>query len=188
MKKRSLLGFLILPLVFIWRAWFGGSFGYCWRWVKYLVGIAIVLAMYWIKGLLNCKEILTSWQGVLDNWRIIAVCISFMVFWALSHGMWYKYWDHSSDAEDRHPLFVKFVMWLCGGPEQSRSFWGNFIGMTVRYTLTAILVAVLIPNLWFCFAGLIVSVSYIPAGLAHNTKIGEFIAGPCVFTLLFFCI
>lgn len=177
MKKRSLLGFLILPFAFIWRAWFGGSFGYCWRWVKYLVGIAIILAMYYIKDILD-------W----NNWHMYAVCISFMIFWALSHGMWFKYWDHSSEAEDRHPLFVKFVMLLCGGPEQSRSFWGNFIGMTVRYTLTAILVAILIPNLWFCFAGLIVGVSYIPAGLAHNTKIGEFIAGPCVFTLLFFCI
>ena len=170
------------------RAWFGGSFGYCWRWVKYLVLFAIVLCMYWSKGLLNYKEIFTSWEWCVDNWRILGGCISFAIHWALSHGMFFKYWDKTDDAENRHPLLVKFVMWLCGGPEQSRTFWGNFVGMTVRYTLTAILVAIIIQNWWFCLAGLIVGICYIPAGLAHNTKIGEYLAGASNFALLWWCL
>ena len=161
----------------LWRAWFGGSFGYCWRILKYVVGVGIVLLMYWSKSILD-------WYA----WRMYAVCGTFCYFWAMSHGMYFKYWDNTPDAEDRKPLLVKFVMWLCGGEENSRTFWGNCLGMAVRYTYTAILVSICIPNWWFVLTGIGVAICYIPAGLKHNTKIGEFLAGALVFPLLWYCL
>lgn len=194
MKKNTkiLYGLLFGIIGGFHRSWFGGSFGYCWRWVKYIVLFAIVLCMYWSKGLLNCQGMFDSWQWCIDNWRILGVCISFAIHWAWSHGAWYNYWDNTPFAEDRKPLLVKFVMWLCGSPEKSRTFWGNWLSMTVRYTITAILVAISIPSWWFLLAGVLVGVSYaIPAWFnkkGYYTKWGEILAGLSNFALLYFCL
>lgn len=91
------------------------------------------------------------------------------------------YWDHSDSAEGRKPIIDK-ILWFLVGVDKSRTFWGNFLGMTIRYTLTSIGLAFTLH--WsFIFAGLLVGICYIPAGLVKNTKIGEYLAGASVFAL-----
>lgn len=110
-----------------------------------------------------------------------------MLFWAIGHGTWFIYWDHSAFAEGRLPLLDKFI-WFCIGVDESRTFWGNAFGMFCRYEITAIPVAFFLPNAWFLLAGVLVSLSYAVAGMKKNTGIGEYLAGGTVFSLLFFCI
>lgn len=171
----------LIPFALIgacWRRWYGGGFGKAGlitRFWKYIALALIVLAMYFVKGLLD-------WQ----DWRMYGSIISFMIFWAVAHGTWFIYWDHSDFAEGRLPLLDKFI-WFCIGVEESRTFWGNGFGMFCRYTLTSIPVA-FCTSWWFLTAGLIVSLCYAIAGYKKDTRIGECLAGGLVFTLLFFCI
>lgn len=162
----------------MWRRWFGsgfGKFGEITRFWKYLVLTLIVLFMYFVKKVLD-------WS----NWEMYGCIISFMVFWSIGHGTWYAYWDHSDFAEGRLPWLDKFI-WFCIGVDESRTFWGNAFGMCARYTLTSIPVA-LCTSLWFLTAGLVVSSCYAVAGYKKDTRIGEYLAGGTVFSLLFFCI
>lgn len=161
-----------------WRRWFGGGFGKAGmitRFWKYLVLAGVVVGMYFVKGLLD-------WQ----DWRMYAVIASFMIFWAIGHGTWYAYWDHSDFAEGRLPLLDKFI-WFCIGVDKSRTFWGNAFGMCVRYELTAIPVA-FSTSWWFLLAGPIVSLCYVPAGFKKDTRIGEWLAGASIFGLLYLCL
>lgn len=160
------------------RRWFGGGFGKLGditRLFKYIILALIVFSMYYLKDILD-------WQ----DWCMYVVLISFAIHWAVGHGTWYCFWDKSNSAEGRLPMIDKIV-WFCIGKNESRTFWGNFFGMFVRYTLTAIPVAFL-TSWWFLTAGLITAVCYIPAGLKKDTRIGEYLAGALNFALLYLCI
>ena len=173
----------LIPFALIgacWRRWFGGSFGKAGlitRFWKYVVLIVICAIMFLIKYPYS-----TFWA----NWRTYAVIASFMLFWAIGHGTWYAYWDHSDFAEGRLPLLDKFI-WFCIGVDKSRTFWGNAFGMCVRYELTAIPVA-FSTSWWFLLAGPIVSLCYVPAGFKKDTRIGEWLAGASIFGLLYLCL
>lgn len=158
-----------------YRRWFGGGFGKfgdITRGVKYAVLFGIIVCMYFLKGLLD--------------WRMYVVFLAFAVHWAVGHGTWFCYWDTSTSAEGRLPLLDKFIFW-CIGEEKSRTFWGNFFGMFVRYTITAAPVAVF-TSWWFLLAGLLTAVCYIPAGIMKSVPIGEYFAGAVNFVLLYLCI
>lgn len=163
----------------LWRRWYGGGFGKLGdvsRFWKYLMQISVVLSMYFVKGILDWTD-----------WRMYAVIVCFMIFWAISHGAWFVYWDKSDSAEGRKPVIDK-ILWALVGVDKSRTFWGNALGMCIRYTLTSIGVAVFIPNAWFMLAGIVVALCYVPAGFKQDTRIGELLAGGCVFTLLWWCL
>lgn len=148
-----------------WRAWFGGSYWDVSRFWKYLALIAYCLA----------------WQHTWSELTTYVNPALFAIFWAVSHGAWFVYWDHSDSGEGRKPIIDKILRFLVG-VDRSRTFWGNFLGMTIRYTLTSIGLAITL-HWTFIFAGLLVGICYIPAGLAKNTKIGEYLAGASIFTL-----
>lgn len=171
--------FLFFGVGAFWRRWFGGGFGKFGdvsRFWKYLTLIAAVLAMYHKNGALD-------WHAG----RMYATIAAFCVFWALSHGAWYVYWDKSSSAEGRKPLIDR-ILWFLVGVDKSRTFWGNCLGMFIRYELTAILVAACLPSWWFLLAGALVALEYIPAGRRKDTRIGECLAGGAVFAWLYACI
>lgn len=162
----------------LWRRWFGGGFGRAGnitRGVKYLALLGIIFLSYWFKGIFD-----------LSNWEMYIVCLAFAIHWAVGHGTWFCYWDTSSSAEGRLPLLDKFIFW-CIGEENSRTFWGNFFGMFVRYTITAIPVAA-ITSWWFLLAGLLTALCYVPAGIKKSVALGEFLSGAVNFMLLFLCI
>jgi hypothetical protein len=160
------------------RRWFGGGFGKFGdvsRFWKYLsLSIAFIAAWFYLNGI--------DWTAL----KMYAALVSFMVFWAVGHGTWFVYWDDTAAAEGRIPLIDKIV-WFCIGVDESRTFWGNCFGMFVRYTITAIPVAIFTSPL-FLTAGAIVALSYVPAGFKQDTRLGECLAGFFVFFLLWWCL
>ena len=92
------------------------------------------------------------------------------------------YWDRSDSAEGRKPLIDK-ILWFLVGVDESRTELGNCLGMCIRYTLTSIGLAITVHPAFMC-AGAIVAMCYVPAGIKHDTRIGELLAGGSVFTLL----
>ena len=158
----------------IWRRLYGGGFGKfgnITRFWKYLVLAIIMLTMFYFKNKL-----------VWNDWKIYADIVFFMIFWAIGHGAWFVYWDHSDSAEGRKPLMDK-ILWFLVGVDESRTELGNCLGMCIRYTLTSIGLAITVHPA-FMFAGAIVAMCYVPAGIKHNTGIGELLAGGSIFTLL----
>ena len=171
--------FLFFGIGAFWRRWFGGGFGKFGdvsRGWKYLVLVGAVLAMY-------AKRVAFDWTD-WQMWRTVA---AFALFWALSHGAWYVYWDKSASGEGRKPLLDRWL-WFLVGIDGSRTFWGNCLGMFNRYELTAVLVALCIPSWWFLAAGALVALEYVPAGRRKDTRLGECLAGGAVFAWLYACI
>ena len=163
------MSILYFVLGALWRRWFGGGLWDVSRFWKYLVLILIVTSMYigtqfWLDGHYYCTVIF------------------FMIFWAVSHGAWFVYWDHSDAAEGRKPRLDK-LLWFLVGVDESRTELGNCLGMCIRYTLTSIGLAITVHPAFMC-AGAIVAMCYVPAGIKHDTRIGELLAGGSVFTLL----
>lgn len=162
-----------------WRRWFGGGFGRFGdvsRFWKYLFLVSAVLAMYWANGAMD-------WTA----WRMYAATAAFALFWAWGHGAWFVYWDTSDSAEGRKP-YLDRLLWRLVGVDGSRTFWGNCLGMFLRYELTAVLVAVCLPSWWFLVAGAMVALAYVPAGRRKDTRLGECLAGGAVFAWFFACI
>ena len=163
----------------IWRRWYGagfGKFGNITRFWKYLTLAIIMLTMFYFKNKL-----------VWTDWKIYADIVFFMIFWAVSHGAWFVYWDKSASGEGRKPLLDRWL-WFLVGVDGSRTFWGNCLGMFNRYELTAVLVALCIPSWWFLAAGALVALEYVPAGRRQDTRLGECLAGGAVFAWLYACI
>ena len=163
------MSILYFVLGALWRRWFGGGFWDVSRFWKYLTLILIVTSMY------------IGTQFWLD-WHYYCTVVFFMIFWAISHGAWFVYWDHSDAAEGRKPLIDK-ILWFLVGVDESRTELGNCLGMCIRYTLTSIGLAITVHPAFMC-AGAIVAICYVPAGIKHDTRIGELLAGGSVFTLL----
>lgn len=178
------------PLVFIplfmlagsaWRRWYGTrkGIGNVTRFWKYLVLAAIVFGMYYIKALLD-------W----NNWRMYAVIASFMYHWARSHGDYFYVW-HTNPDEGR----IKWIDWVLHHifPESMYyGFWWNVTGLFLRYTSTACIVALCIPNVWFVSAGLLTTLSYVVTSKIGTGKtpvqMAEWLAGALNFGLLFLCV
>ena len=163
------MSILYFVLGALWRRWFGGGFWDVSRFWKYLVLVLIVTSMY-----IGTK----FWL----DWHYYCTVVFFMIFWAVSHGAWFVYWDHSDAAEGRKPRIDK-LLWFLVGVDESRTELGNCLGMCIRYTLTSIGLAITVHPAFMC-AGAIVAMCYVPAGIKHDTRIGELLAGGSVFTLL----
>ena len=130
-----------------------------------------MLSMFYLKNKL-----------VWTDWKIYADIVFFMIFWAVSHGAWFIYWDNSDAAEGRKPRLDK-LLWFLVGVDESRTELGTFLDMCISYTLISIgLVITVHPA--FMFAVAIVAMCYVPAVIKHNTGMGELLAGGSIFTLL----
>lgn len=166
---------LFVVLGSCWRAWFGGSFGYCWRWIKYLVLFGIVLGMYYLKRLLD-------WYA----WRMYAVCITYAYHWAMSHGDYFKV--NNTDPDEGRVRWIDWLLQLIYGKDNYYNWRGNVTGMLIRYTYTSIFVAISTGSYWAITMGPVVAMTY---GLCGKllpdrwyTKYAEFIAGGLCFGIL----
>lgn len=162
-----------------WRRWYGGGFGKLGditRFWKYLVLAVIVLFMYYVKSLLN-----------LNDWRMYAVIASFMYHWARSHGDYFYVYDTGKD--EGRIKWIDYVLRLLYGKDGYYNFKGNVTGLLLRYTSTACLVALCIPNAWFCVAGILTTLSYVVTGKMEKPIVwAEFLSGALNFGLLYLCI
>lgn len=165
----------------IWRRWFGGGFKKFLpdsRFWKYTVLIVVCFTMYYAKTL--CFTFLKE----ITTWLTIA---AFMCHWARSHGDYFYVYDTSKD-EGR----IKWIDWVLRtiyGEGQYYNVKGNVTGLFLRYTGTACLVALSIPDAWFVCAGLFTTLSYVITGkTARPTDKAEWIAGALNFGLLYLCL
>lgn len=177
-KVRYLAIFSILGAFF--RRWFGGGFKDVSRFWKYLFLVLCVFLMYF----LNYEEF------PYKDLRMYLTTIAMCVFWAIGHGDYFVVNNEEPDEER-----LKWVDWILRkiyGENNYYNFWGNITGMFIRYTATAILVAVCIPSFLFITAGALVAFSYGLMGkLFPNkayTEYAEYMAGALVFGLLYLCI
>ena len=177
MSIGALVSFIIAGA--LWRRWFGGGFGKfgdITRGWKYLVLAVIVLAMYYTKNLLDWTD-----------WRMYAVIASFMYHWSRSHGDYFYVYDTGKD-EGR----IKWIDWVLRkiyGEGNYYNFKGNVTGLFLRYTSTACIVAVCIPNAWFILAGVFTVLAYIITGKLKKPIVwAEFLSGALNFGLLYLCI
>ncbi len=177
MLTGALVSFILLGA--FWRRWFGGGFGKfgdVTRGWKYLILAAIVLAMYY-------TNILLDWT----DWRMYAVIASFMYHWSRSHGDYFYVYDTGKD-EGR----IKWIDWVLRkiyGEGNYYNFKGNCTGLLLRYTSTACIIAVCIPNAWFILAGPLTVLAYIITGKLKKPIVwAEFLSGALNFGLLYLCI
>lgn len=173
-----------IAIVFIiigafWRRWFGGGFE---KWLpdsrfwKYLVLTAAVFAMHWSLGILD-------WNAV----RMYAIVGSFAYHWCRSHGDYFFVYDARKD-EGR----IKWIDWVLRriyGKDNYYNFKGNVTGLVLRYTSTACLVALCLPNAWFVLAGPATALCYVVTGkMERPTNMAEYLAGAVNFGLLYWCL
>lgn len=173
----ALVSFLVAGA--IWRRWYGGGFGKfgdITRGWKYLILAAIVLAMYY-------TNILLDWT----DWRMYAVIASFMYHWSRSHGDYFYVYDTGKD--EGRIKWIDYVLRLLYGKDGYYNFKGNVTGLLLRYTSTACLVALCIPNAWFIIAGLLTVLAYIVTGKFPKPIVwAELLSGALNFGLLYLCL
>ena len=179
MEKNIYFAFIFAVLGAIFRRWYGGGFGKLGditRFWKYLILTSIVLLMYYVKGLFD-----------LHNWRMYAVIFSFMYHWSRSHGDYFYVWNTSKD-EGRIP-WIDWTLRKIYGVDGYDNFKGNVTGLFLRYTSTACLVAICIPNAWFILAGPLTVLAYIITGKLKKPIVwAELLSGALNFGLLYLCI
>lgn len=161
----------------LWRRWFGGGFGKAGlitRFWKYLVLALIVLAMYYVKKILD-------WY----NLHMYAVMVSFAIHWALGHGDYYRVYDTSPD--EGRIRWIDWTLRMLYGKDNYYNLKGNVTGLLLRYTSTACLVSLCLWNPWFLLAGPLTTLSYVVTGKI-STMAGEYLAGALNFALLYLCL
>lgn len=162
-----------------WRRWFGGGFIDCPRFIKYIVGIAVVLGMYYLKGILDYYD-----------WHMWAACITFMYHWAMSHGDYF--WVTSHHVHEARVKWIDWILQKIYGKGNYYNFKGNVTGLFIRYTFTATLVAIAINNCWAITMGPVVTFWYALMGKLfpqlNYTKITEVLSGASCYTILWFCL
>lgn len=173
------MSFIFCVLGGLWRAWFGGGLTIkplldCSRFWKYLALVAIVLTMFLYRGYSYVE------------WQPYAVALAYCIYWAIGHYPWFMIL-YTGVIDDRDLDLTGKIMSKLGLTE--RSIKNNLIGLTIRYSLTAVLVSIALLNPLFLIAGLIPSCSYGLSALllptAWYTKIGEYLSGGLVTLLLF---
>ena len=174
---RILIMFMLLGA--LWRRWFGGglgTLGNVTRIWKYIVLWLFVLGMYYAQGKFRST-----------NWNMYAVLVLFAIHWALSHG---DYYQLLSTAVDQGR--IKWIDWTLEklyGKDGYYNFKGNCTGMLLRYTSTALLVAVALPNAWFLLAGPLTLFAYLVfCKVERPQDRAEYLAGALNFGLLYICI
>lgn len=163
----------------LWRRWYGGGFGKAGlvtRFWKYLVLAVVVCAMYFARGLFD-------WR----NWRMYAVIGAVAYHWARTHHDYY--FVYSTEPDEGRIRWIDWVLGKLYGENGYFNFKGNVTGLFLRYTATACVVCVVLPDWRFVFAGVLTTLSYVVTGrMKYSTNWAEWIAGAMNFGLLYFCI
>lgn len=177
MLTGALVSFIVAGA--FWRRWFGGGFE---KWLpdsrfwKYLVLTVVVFAMHWSLGILD-------WNSV----RMYVVAGSFAYHWCRSHGDYFYVYDTGKD--EGRIKWIDYVLRLLYGKDGYYNFKGNITGLLLRYTSTACIVAVCIPNAWFILAGPLTVLAYIITGKLKKPIVwAEFLSGALNFGLLYLCL
>lgn len=182
MARKSLRNSLIFAIVgAFWRRWFGGGFGKLGDITRLFKYIALVLIMAWMYLFLDPDYDILHSYGTWDDY------IAFAIHWAMGHGDYFYLLDFSPD-EPR----IKWIDWTLRkiyGEGNYYNFKGNCTGMFLRYTSTAILVAVCVGNAWFVLAGLLTVLAYIvTCKLPRPIVWAELLSGALNFGLLWWCL
>lgn len=163
----------------VWRRWFGGGIGRLGdvtRFWKYLVLFLVVLGMYYYLMLLD-------WT----NWRLYGTLASFAIHWARGHGDYFFVLDTGKD--EGRIKWIDLVLRRIYGKDNYYNFKGNVTGLVLRYTSTACLVALCLPNAWFILAGPATALCYVvTCKTARPTHRAEYLAGAVNFGLLYLCL
>ena len=162
-----------------WRRWYGGGFGRfgdITRLFKYIALAGIGAAMYYAAGKFDVK-----------NGRMYAVMIAFAIHWAVGHGDYFYVYD--TEADEARIKWIDWVLRKIYGENGYYNFKGNVTGMFLRYTSTAILVSVCLPNAWFILAGALTALVYALLGKSDKAiPYSEYLSGAVNFVLLYLCI
>lgn len=177
--KFGLITGLFAVIGAFWRRWFGGGFGKLGditRLFKYIALAGVVAAMYYAAGKFDVKD-----------GRMYAVLIAFAIHWAVGRGDYFYVYDTGAD-EGR----IKWIDWVLRkiyGVGGYYNFKGNVTGLFLRYTATAALVAVFIPDAFFLLAGALTAAVYAVTGkMKYAIPCAEFLSGAVNFALLYLCI
>ena len=182
-EQRSIGGLVSLSLFAflgaLWRRWFGGGFGKAGlitRFLKYLVLAGVVVGMYFAKSALDWSD-----------WRMYAVIAAFAYHWARSHGDYYIV--YSTEPDEGRIKWIDCVLRTLYGEGNYYGLKGNLTGLFLRYTATACLVCIAIPNAYFASAGALTTLSYFITGrMKYSTNWAEYLAGAMNFGLLYLCL
>ena len=178
-KQTNLWMILFALIGAFWRRWFGGGFGKAGmitRFWKYLVLAGVVVGMYFVNGLLD-------WH----DWRMYAVIAAFAYHWSRSHGDYF--FVYSTAPDEGRIKWIDWVLRKLYGENGYFNFKGNVTGLFLRYTATACVVCVAIPDWHFVFAGALTTLSYVITGrMKYSTNWAEWIAGALNFGLLYVCL
>ena len=160
-------------LLGVWRRWFGGGFDKLPdnRFLQHVIGFLACSFALWLCGYGYLQIIACA--GVLQG-----------LFWARSHGCCFDFGHGTVDVSRYDQLWYwKYVKRII--PEKMwYGYQCDFILMTIRYTIPAILMSVILFSPILSLAGLCVGVSYALCwafydfGLTKRpTEIAEYLSG-----------
>ena len=159
-----------------WRACFGND---GWnipilenRFVQHVIGFSAAVGILW-------------WND--DHWIqcVLAALVLQGLYWARSHGCCFDFGHSYPPSLDRYEQlwYWKYVKKIIPEAEWYK-FAGDYILMTVRYTLPAMLIGIILLNTYACFAGVVLASVYAFMwkladwwGVKNPTKISEWVVG-----------
>lgn len=134
----------------LWRRWFGGGFKFLPdnRFLQHILGFLATFSvlLYYDHHWLQSVLVSLALQGL---------------FFARSHGVCFDFGHGQPPDVERYNKmwYWKYVKKII--PESEwYSFSGDYILFTVRYTLPALLISILLGNIYFIFVGVLISCSY----------------------------
>jgi len=138
----------------VWRRWFGGG----WkdklptnRFLQHLIGGSVAFSVLYLSGY--------NW------WQSLLACVVLQaLFWSIGHGAAFDmsrggYPDEKTIKRYKEYFWNKWCEFLV--PQQYWYGFGyDFLWMMFRYGLPAILISVILLNVWFSFSALTVPMIY----------------------------
>lgn len=185
-----MINLLYATFLGFWRRWFGGLFDESKyakilnnRFLQHVVGFAACFSLFFFQG--------THWLQ-----SIIIASILQGLYWARSHGCCFDYGHGQPPDIKRYEQlwYWKYVKKII--PESEwYTFTGDYILMTVRYTIPSILLAIASWSYPVLFAGIVLSSVYALMWklydwkyTTHPTAIAEVISGFTTGLLLACCV
>lgn len=133
----------------LWRSAFGsGNFN---RTILHIINIAVTIFCFWFVGI--------SWMRIL-----FAVPAFEFLFWSLGHGAAFDIGRSGYPDEETIKRYDKFFWdkWCkIIVPKQNwYGFWYDYLWMCFRYMLPALLVSIIIGNVYFGYSGFLIATIY----------------------------
>lgn len=157
-----------------WRRWFGGGLDFLPdnRALKHVVGAVVGYFALWYSGYdkIQC---------------VLSVLVLQALYWARGHGEFYDFGHKQPPDVSRYEAFWwwKYVKKIIP-TEQLYQWHCDFICMSIRYTLPAILIGIILLQVPIVFAGICLSCGYALMWLLKDwgyiknaTNYGEIIGG-----------